>query len=276
MKHTIYIGDSLKTLKTLPTESVDCVITSPPYYSLRNYNVTGQIGLEPTMGEYLNKLLSITTELKRVLKKTGTMFWNHGDSYGGSWQDYGTREGNQREKTTNSWSRGGSVKTFPPSANMLSKSLMLQNFRLVQRMSDEQGWILRNVIIWHKSNCMPSSVKDRYSVDFEPIFFFVKSNSPQYWTNEERGRTVGEVPKGSQGVENEDWEWRDCPKCSSKSYFNYRTRDAKKKEQQAPQFKMSDAEKGLAAQGKCLRCKGGGQSESFSVGKQRLLLRASV
>src|SRR5437016_4769600 len=77
----IYQGDCLEVLKTMPSESVDCIITSPPYYGLRDYGVEGQLGLEKTLAEYLDKMLLITAELKRVLKKEGTMFWDHGDSY---------------------------------------------------------------------------------------------------------------------------------------------------------------------------------------------------
>ena len=84
IKNTILCGDSLSVLKTMPSESVDCVVTSPPYYKLRNYGTEGQIGQENTLNEYLNRLLEITNELKRVLKPTGTLFWNHGDSYNGT------------------------------------------------------------------------------------------------------------------------------------------------------------------------------------------------
>lgn len=175
-------GDVLEQLKTLPDECVDCIITSPPYYGLRDYGEEGQLGLEPTMKDYLDKLLLITAELKRVLKKTGTLWWNHGDSYGGSWQDYGTREGKQREKNAESFERNGSPnksKGIPPSAYLPQKSLTFQAHRLAIRMMDEQGWIMRNQIIWHKPNTMPASMKDRFTVDYEPIFFFTKEK--QYW-----------------------------------------------------------------------------------------------
>lgn len=138
-----------------------------------------QLGLEKTLDEYLEKMLAITAELKRVLKKTGTMWWNHGDSYGGS-TGTGSEQSNPGKQTayrpapTNTKKAGGvPVLTTP------SKSLSLQAHRLAIRMVDEQGWILRNTIIWHKPNCMPSSVKDRFTVDFEPVFFFTKSK--KYW-----------------------------------------------------------------------------------------------
>jgi len=80
----IFSGDVLGVLKRLPDECVDCIVTSPPYYGLRDYGVEGQTGLEKTLAEYLDKMLAITAELKRVLKITGTMWWNHGDAYWGS------------------------------------------------------------------------------------------------------------------------------------------------------------------------------------------------
>src|SRR3990167_4221203 len=170
-------GDSMEVLKTLPDESVDCIITSPPYYGLRDYSVDGQIGLEKTLDEYLTKMLAITAELKLVLKKTGTLWWNHGDSYG-TGSGAGIRDGkqatNRGTQTNENWQKKGKA-----SIPGYEKSLLLQAHRLVIRMIDEQGWILRNTIIWHKPNCMPSSVKDRFTVDYEPIFFFTKSK--KYW-----------------------------------------------------------------------------------------------
>src|SRR3990167_10591238 len=172
--NTIICGDALEVLKTLPDECIDCVITSSPYYGLRDYGVEGQIGLEPTLNEYLDKILSITAELKRVLKKTGTMWWNHGDSYGTS---HSPGSLGKYDKNPDRFAQlDNSEKGRSPGPE---KCLLLQNFRLAQRMIDEQQWILRNVLIWHKPNVMPSSVKDRFTVDFEPIFFFSKSK--KYW-----------------------------------------------------------------------------------------------
>lgn len=145
----------------------------------------GQLGLEPTLDLYLDHMLAITTELKRVLKKTGTLFWNHGDSYASGWF---TRQGKpknvpqpKRGKKLTDYSRIKSISESEPyifQPDVIpapEKSLLLQAHRLAIRMVDEQGWILRNIIIWHKPNCMPSSVKDRFTVDYEPIFFFSKS-----------------------------------------------------------------------------------------------------
>lgn len=156
-------------LKTLPDESIDCVITSPPYYSLRDYGVEGQLGLEKSLSEYLDKMLLVTAELHRVLKDVGTLWWNHGDNY-----SHKQSMGNQG-KNGGRADRRFTVNGIPGRTDTPEKSLTLQAHRLAVRMIDEQGWILRNQIIWHKPNVMPASVKDRFTVDFEPIFFFTKS-----------------------------------------------------------------------------------------------------
>jgi site-specific DNA-methyltransferase (adenine-specific) len=180
MTEKIICGDALEVLKGMESESVDCVITSPPYFGLRDYDVKGQIGLEPTLEEYLQKMLAITAECQRVLKKTGTLWWNHGDSYGtGASRDNLDNWGVQKMAgSTNLPGEGGrkpqpTLKKKPIKG--YEKCLLLQAHRLAIRMVDEQKWILRNIIIWHKPNCMPSSVDDRFTVDYEPVFFFSKS-----------------------------------------------------------------------------------------------------
>lgn len=142
-------GSALDVLKTLDSESVNCIMTSPPYWALRDYGVEGQLGLEPTFQEYINKLCDIFDEGKRVLIKDGTCWVNLGDSY------FGSGKGKMSDKSL---------------CNIPARfSIEMQN----------RGWILRNVIVWHKPNCMPSSVKDRFTVDFEYLFFFVKNK--KYW-----------------------------------------------------------------------------------------------
>jgi len=160
----IYQGDTLEILKLWPDDFVDTIITSPPYWGLRDYGVEGQIGLEPTLDEFLERMLAVTAELQRVLKPTGVMFWNMGDSYASG--------GNVR------WAGDGKMsKSYMGRCRtdeIQAKCLVLQNYRLILRMIDEQGWILRNSIVWHKPNAMPSSVKDRFSNSYEPVFMLVK------------------------------------------------------------------------------------------------------
>ncbi len=173
-------GNVLEVLKTLPDESVNCIITSPPYFGLRDYGIEGQLGLEKSLEEYIERMLQITAELKRVLRKDGTMFWNHGDSYAGSGKGFGDKEPDPKFKSI---LRGGGTarsRTLRPEKSSIpAKSIMMQAYRLVIRMIDDQKWVLRNQIIWHKPNAMPNSVKDRFGVDFEPVFFFTKSK--RYW-----------------------------------------------------------------------------------------------
>lgn len=156
-------GDSLEVLKTLPSESVDCVITSPPYWALRDYGVEGQLGLEPTFQEYITKLCDIFDEVKRVLKKEGTCWVNLGDTYGGSGKGVGGK--NSKESFTFD---------KKPKENGVSKSLTMIPERFAIEMVN-RGWILRNKIIWHKKNAMPSSVLDRLNNKYEIVYFFSKS-----------------------------------------------------------------------------------------------------
>ena len=175
MKHKIICGDTIKALQSIENESVDIVLTSPPYWGLRDYGTDGQIGLEFTLGEYHAKLLKVTAELKRVLKPTGVMFWNHGDSYGGS----GNASGHT-EETTNCGKRTSEYgATKRHTVGYKSKCMLMQNERLIIKMIDEQGWILRNRIIWNKPNGMPSSVQDRFSNKYEPVYMLTKNK--KYW-----------------------------------------------------------------------------------------------
>lgn len=160
----ILSGDSLEVLKTLEKESIDCCVTSPPYWALRDYGVEGQLGLEKTFQEYVDKLCNIFDEVKRVLKKEGSLFVNIGDTYmGNSSYSSAGRQGFGKDKIGMINKKG----TVP------NKSLCQIPNRFAIEMCN-RGWILRNEIIWHKPNCMPSSASDRFTVDFEKVFFFVK------------------------------------------------------------------------------------------------------
>lgn len=159
-------GDSLAVLKTLPSESVNCCVTSPPYWALRDYGVEGQLGLEPSFHEYINKLCNIFDEVKRVLRNDGTLWVNLGDTYSAANSfgcvdnKYKSMEGNQPKTKSET--------------DLPDKCLCQIPSRFAIEMTN-RGWILRNEIIWHKPNCMPSSTVDRFTVDFEKVFFFVKS-----------------------------------------------------------------------------------------------------
>ena len=170
-------------LKNIPDERIDCIVSSCPYYGLRSYigaetvwgGWKGQLGLEPSYKMYIDHLMLVMKELKRVLKKTGTLFWNMGDSYAGNmgsragWQD--SKYSESREEGINN---GEAVFLKADYGNIRTKSLMMIPERFAMAMIDD-GWILRNKIVWYKRNGMPSSVKDRLSNKWEYVFFFTKA-----------------------------------------------------------------------------------------------------
>ena len=175
---TAYLGDCLETLRNIPGESVDSVITSPPYYQLRDYNFDGQWGSEVDYREYLDKMISLMSELKRVLKPIGTMWVNLGDTYG----TFRSKSGHQPDQNERNKNRG-IVKNIKskhhltrPNKNHMDKSLMLIPHRFAIRCIDELGLILRNDIIWAKPHGMPESVTDRFTKKHEFIFFFTKES----------------------------------------------------------------------------------------------------
>lgn len=169
-ENTIIQGDSLEVLKTLESKSVDCCITSPPYWGLRDYGMGGQLGLEPNFRDYIKKLCDLFDEVKRVLKKGGTIWVNIGDTYcAGDVEGFIDATDNERF-----WANSVGRKKGGGSDEISRKSLMQIPSRFAIEMS-YRGWILRNEIIWHKPNAQPTSVEDRFNVDFEKVFFFTKS-----------------------------------------------------------------------------------------------------
>jgi site-specific DNA-methyltransferase (adenine-specific) len=148
-RNTILIGDTLEQLRTLADHSVDCVITSPPFFMLRDYGVAGQIGLEATVGEWVAKLRDVFREVGRVLSPAGSVWIDLGDSYSRH-QGYGAP----------------------------AKSLLLAPERLLLALT-EDGWIVRNKVIWAKPNPMPSSVTDRFTASYDSVYFLVRS--PRYF-----------------------------------------------------------------------------------------------
>lgn len=172
----IYNGDALETLKGFPKESINMCITSPPYWGLRDYGVDGQLGLESNFDDYITKLCDIFDEVKRVLTNDGTCWVNIGDSYNGSGK--AGKKGSDYQKRHREFGKPSKEPQrfgVPTNDQSISKkSLCGIPFRFALEMMN-RGWILRNTIIWHKPNCMPSSAKDRFTVDFEYLFFFSKN-----------------------------------------------------------------------------------------------------
>ena len=167
----IIVGDSRCELSKFPDNVFQMCVTSPPYWGLRDYSVAGQIGAEPTIDAYLNDLVSIFREVRRVLKEDGTLWLNIGDSYtsgGRAWRDIDKK--NQ--------ARGMSYR--PPTPEGLKpKDLIGIPWRLALALQQD-GWYLRADIVWHKPNCQPESVKDRPTRSHEYVFLMSKSESYYY------------------------------------------------------------------------------------------------
>lgn len=142
-------GDARRLLRTLATGSADCVVTSPPYYGLRDYQARGQVGLEPRPQDYVETLAQVFRQVHRVLRDTGTLWLNLGDSY----------------------ARPGTGGGHRP------KSLLGMPWRVALALQDD-GWILRNAIVWSKTNPMPCSARDRLTTTYEHLFLLVKQ--PRY------------------------------------------------------------------------------------------------
>ena len=160
----IYQGDCINVMQTFPSESIDMCMTSPPYWGLRDYGVDGQYGIEESPEEYIEKMTGVFSEVKRVLKKEGTIWLNIGDTYAS------TPPGNpgQGKKGASFEQRQDTSKCGLP-----QKCLCMIPERLAWSLIQD-GWILRNKIIWYKPNGMPSSVKDRFSNKWEYVFMFSK------------------------------------------------------------------------------------------------------
>lgn len=173
--NNIINGDALEELRKLPSESVDCIVTSPPYFHLRDYEVEGQIGLEKTVEEYIEKLVAVFREARRVLKPAGTLWVNIADSYNGSGKGFGDspeKRAKFKQNTNRGWQNGKNEPTRVE--NIKNKDLLGVPFLLALALRAD-GWYLRQDIIWEKTNCMPESVRDRCTKAHEYIFLLSKS-----------------------------------------------------------------------------------------------------
>ena len=146
-QNVVLRGDALQRLRRLPSASVDACITSPPYFNLRNYGVVGQLGLETSIDEWVENLRRVMVEIARVLKPSGSVLLNLGDSY-----------------------------SRHPRYGATRKSLMLGPERLALALM-EDGWTIRNKVIWSKTRAMPSSVRDRLACTWEVVYLLTRSES---------------------------------------------------------------------------------------------------
>jgi site-specific DNA-methyltransferase (adenine-specific) len=177
-RNCVLVGDALERLRELPADSIDCVITSPPYFGLRDYGVAGQLGQERDIDQWVANLRAVCRELHRVLAPHGALWLNLGDAY-------------SRHE------RFGA----PP------KSLLLGPERLARALVAD-GWLLRNKVVWHKTNPLPSPSKDRLTTAYEFVYFLVKR--PSYFfdldaireplTSNRRPTSGSRTPQAALGV----------------------------------------------------------------------------
>lgn len=170
----LWHGDALEVLQGMPDGSVDCCVTSPPYFGLRDYGVEGQYGLEASPAEYVAVTARLFGEVRRVLADDGTLWLNIGDSYSAA--------GGHTDPGKTSALQGRTVQLMQgmPSkgSDRPAKNLLGMPWRVAFALQDD-GWILRNAVIWHKTNAMPESVTDRLSGRYEQVFLL--SRSRRYW-----------------------------------------------------------------------------------------------
>ncbi|HEX3962063.1 MAG TPA: site-specific DNA-methyltransferase [Trebonia sp.] len=165
--HSLYVGDAREVLAEMPDRSADCIVTSPPYWGKRDYGMARQYGREPDPASYVATLRATFTEARRVLADDGTCWLNLGDSYSASGGG-----------PTGLHAYLGRHLGQPMAADVPAKNLLGLPWRVAFALQDD-GWILRNAIIWHKPNAMPESVRDRLNCRYELLFLLVKQAA--YW-----------------------------------------------------------------------------------------------
>lgn len=197
MEYRVEVGDCLESLRAMSDQSAHCCVTSPPYFGLRDYGVDGQIGLEGTPQAFVARLVEVFREVRRVLRDDGTLWLNLGDSYAGGNSGSKWREGSARadgmvrgdgEASRRNRNGNGAVHGVKP------KDLIGIPWRVAFALQDD-GWYLRQEIIWHKPNPMPESVRDRCTKAHEQIFLL--SKSPRYYFDSEAIREPVKSNKGN-------------------------------------------------------------------------------
>lgn len=187
--HQILVGDCLELLRQMPDQSVHCCVTSPPYFGLRDYGVDGQIGLEETPTEFIGRLVEVFREVRRVLRDDATCWVNMGDSYSGRFSgNTGLNDG-----------RSNRGKRLAPGhvAGLKDKNLVGVPWRLAFALQDD-GWYLRQDIIWHKPNPMPESIRDRCTKAHE--YLFLLSKSRRYYFDQAAIAEPSVEPRGPGNV----------------------------------------------------------------------------
>ena len=232
---TLHRGDALDVLRALPDQSVDCAVTSPPYFGLRDYGVDGQYGLEPSPAEYVERMRAVFAEVRRVLADDGTLWLNIGDSYSGQ-PGWGRGKSSQLQGRKHAPAQD----TVAHHRGLPPKNLLGIPWRVAFALQDD-GWILRNDIIWHKANAMPESVTDRLSTRHEHVFMFSKSR--RYWFDLDPVREEVIYRPGSPALSwARDSKEADVPGQSMRQHRSARTHGKAESAALAPTGKRHDAQ----------------------------------
>ena len=200
---SVFQGNAHSVLIDLPSNHFNCVITSPPYYWLRDYGVEEQVGQEETVDGFVNAIASVMDEVKRVLKDDGVLFLNLGDTY---YSGKGESQGKDRKSSKRRFGLRAVDKSGGLGIGMQPKTIIGIPWRVAIEMTT-RGWILRSPIIWHRKHCLPESVKDRPRRSYEYIFMFAKNR--RYYFNRsilekekvEDMWTIAARPKPTNGID---------------------------------------------------------------------------
>ena len=165
-------GDTREIIRRLPTNTFQCAITSPPYWGVRDYGVADQIGAEPDLAKYIDSLVNVFAEVRRVLRPDGTFWLNIGNTY---------TSGGRKWRDDDSKNKGRAMSYRPPTPEGLKKKDLIGVAWMLAMACQNEGWYLRNDIIWYKPNCQPESVKDRFTVSHEYLFLFTKSERYSFY-----------------------------------------------------------------------------------------------
>lgn len=198
---SIYQGDAIANLSKLPDESIHCVVTSPPYFWLRDYGVEGQIGLEESVDDYVQSICAVMDQIMRVLRSDSLLFLNLGDTY---YSGKGKSHGNDRKSNKRRFGLRAVDKSGGLGIGIQRKSIIGIPWRVAIEMTT-RGWVLRSPIIWHRERCLPESVADRASRSYENLFMFAKNR--RYYFNKQ--------PLIEQKVEEDMWTIAARPKAAT-------------------------------------------------------------
>lgn len=234
MTRKILLGDVFEKIKEIPDETVDVVCTSPPYWGLRDYGVEGQMGMEPDFHDYLAKLNTLMRELRRVLKKTGTVWVNLGDTYStvsGGMKDISKGNTKQYGKVQYHEKGTGNVEVYGVDQTNMKKGLKPKcRVGIPERFyinCIDDGWIARNHIVWTKNNAMPSSVKDRFTNKWESVFFFAKEKKYYFNLDVVREKCITPAKKFNVRVRDSD-KARFLQKATDEEKANHNKKGEKK------------------------------------------------